>query len=345
MGGARSRGAQYGTIEVRPVVDHSETAHRRARRVPTATSVRAASRSSAASSAISTSPRTRCRTPSSSAAERWPRDGTPANPGAWIVATARNRGDRPDPARADARAQDGAARARGGAPRRRGGDVIPDERLELIFACCHPALAAEAQVALTLSLVGGLTTPEIARAFLVPEPTLAQRLVRAKRKIRDAGIPLRVPPEHLLPERLRTRARAIYLVFNAGYGPPVRRELCARGDPARAAARDADAGRGGGARPARAAPPPGRAARRARLARPASSSCSTTRTARSGTRDEIEQGRARARAGARAAHARRRTSCRPRSPRCTPTRTTRLAADRAALRPAARASPARPSSS
>ena len=105
--------------------------------------------------------------------------------------------------------------------------MIPDERLELIFACCHPALAADAQVALTLSLVGGLTTPEIARAFIVPEPTLAQRLVRAKRKIRDAGIPLRVPPEHLLPERLRTVLAAIYLVFNAGYGPPVRRELCA----------------------------------------------------------------------------------------------------------------------
>src|SRR5581483_8586163 len=105
--------------------------------------------------------------------------------------------------------------------------TIPDERLELIFACCHPALAPEAQVARTMSLVGGLATPKIARAFLLPEPTLAQRLVRAKRKIRDAGIPLRVPPAHLLPDRLRTVFATIYLVFNAGYGPPVRRELCA----------------------------------------------------------------------------------------------------------------------
>jgi RNA polymerase sigma-70 factor (ECF subfamily) len=162
------------------------------------------------------------------AAERWPRDGTPASPGAWIVATARNAAiDRIRREQTLARKTELLARMAEIPDDEEA--VIPDERLELIFACCHPALAADAQVALTLSLVGGLTTPEIARAFIIPEPTLAQRLVRAKRKIRDAGIPLRVPPEHLLPERLRTVFAAVYLVFNAGYGPPVRQELCAEG--------------------------------------------------------------------------------------------------------------------
>jgi RNA polymerase sigma-70 factor (ECF subfamily) len=159
------------------------------------------------------------------AAERWPRDGAPRNPGAWIVATARNAAiDRIRREQTLARKTELLARAEELPADEE--TAIPDERLELIFACCHPALAPEAQVALTLSLVGGLGTQEIARAFLVPEPTLAQRLVRAKRKIRDAGIPLRVPAEHTLPERLRLVLATIYLVFNAGYGPPVRRDFC-----------------------------------------------------------------------------------------------------------------------
>ena len=267
------------------------------------------------------------------AAERWPRDGMPANPGAWLRDDGPQPRDRPDPPRPHAGGQDRAARrARGDG----GGDGrtthVPDERLELIFMCCHPALATDAQVALTLRALGGLTTEQIARAFLVPEPTMAPAARARQAQDQAAGIPFRVPAGHLLPERLAAVLAVVYLIFNEGYG--------GRGELA------AEAIRLGRALAELMPDEPEvhglhalmllhDSRRDARVARRRAGAARRPGPVAVGRRRRSPAGRV-ALDRALACGGRGPTCCRPRSPRCTRERPARLGADRRAVRRARR---------
>ena len=161
------------------------------------------------------------------ALRRWPQDGLPPNPGGWITTTARKRAI--DRLRRESRERELlgqiAATSADDAETQQEAGRVQDDRLRLIFTCCHPALSPEARVALTLRLLGGLSTDEVARSFLVPEPTMAQRLVRAKHKIKAARIPYRVPAEHELPDRLRAVLSVVYLIYTAGLNSRAERDF------------------------------------------------------------------------------------------------------------------------
>ena len=275
--------------------------------------------SSRASSATSSSPRTRCRTPSRSRSSAGNATASLRNPGAWIVTTARNRAiDRIRREQTFARKAELLARLEALPAEEHDVSSIPDDRLALVFTCCHPALAADARIGLTLREVAGLTTGEIARAFLVAEPAMAQRLVRAKRKIRRRRHPVPRPARRAAARAAALGARRALprlqrgLLGHGGRRGGARRALRG-GDPAREAAGRADAGRGRGPRPARADAAPRRAPRGADGTGRRRSCCSRTRTARAGAGLGSRRGHACSSARSRVA-APARTRCRRRSP-------------------------------